>query len=118
VKLLLDEHFPRAVAEQLRARGHDVRAVTEHPELRGANDSVILDAASAAGRAIVTEDVSDFRPLAIARRDAKRPHPGLVYTTDRQFPRSNPRTIGRLVAALERLLEHPPEGDSWEYWLP
>ena len=66
---------------------------------------------------IVTENGGDFRQLAAARLQSGRAHAGIVLTTDHTFPRGNSRTIGRLVTALERLLEDPPEGDSWERWL-
>ncbi len=35
MKLLLDEMYPRRLAEQLRAEGHDVVAVVELPDLVG-----------------------------------------------------------------------------------
>jgi hypothetical protein len=33
----------------------------------------------------------------------------LVFTTDRQFPRGDPATIGRLVTALDALLAAEPD---------
>jgi predicted nuclease of predicted toxin-antitoxin system len=117
VKLLLDEMLPDAVAEQLRARGYDVIAVTERTDLRGRSDSTLLNTAQLESRAVVTENIDDFRTLAGAMITSGAHHTGLVLTSSRAFPRGNPRTIGRLVTALERLLETPPEGDSWERWL-
>ena len=36
-------------------------------------------------------------------------HAGLVYTTNRQFPRGDPATMGRLVHALDALLRAAPD---------
>jgi predicted nuclease of predicted toxin-antitoxin system len=105
VKLLIDEMFATAIAEQLRARGRDVVSVHETPDLEGASDEELLRVAVAADRAIVTENVQDFRPLQAAAPASRRPCPALIFTTNRQYPRANTRTSGRLVAALDRLLE-------------
>jgi hypothetical protein len=106
VKLLLDEMYPPAVAEQLRARGHDVVSVhdPEYRRLEGAPDEEVFTAALGDERALVTENVPDFRRLeanALSRGEAA---PTLVFTSNRQFPRGEPRTTGRLVAALHALL--------------
>jgi len=110
VKLLLDEMYPPAVAEQLRARGHDVVSVhdAEYRSLEGAPDEQIFAAALAEERALVTENVPDFRRLeadALAQGEA---YTTLVFTSNRQFPRGEPGTIGRLVEALDALLSGPP----------
>jgi predicted nuclease of predicted toxin-antitoxin system len=112
VRLLLDEMFPAAMARELRERGHDVLSVHERPG-RGADDATVLSSALAERRAVVTENVRDFRPL-IAELSARgESHYGVVFTTDRRWPRSDP---GRLRAALEALAasEQP---DSAELWL-
>ncbi|OQW61176.1 MAG: hypothetical protein A4S17_02160 [Proteobacteria bacterium HN_bin10] len=71
-KLLLDNCIARAVADRLRADGHDVASIVE----RGADpgDAAILQAAFAEGRALVTIDV-DFGAL-VFRDDAK--HAGVL----------------------------------------
>lgn len=110
MKLLLDEMYPPAVAEQLRARGHDVVSVhdPDYRRLEGAPDEEIFAAALVEERALVTENVPDFRRLeadALARGEA---HATLVFTSNRQFPRGERGTIGRLVEALDELLTEPP----------
>jgi hypothetical protein len=53
---------------------------------------------------LVSENVQDLRRLeagAIARAQRCAP---LIFTTDRQFPRGDPATIGRLGTALHALL--------------
>lgn len=110
MKLILDEMYPPAVAEQLRACGHDVVSVhdPEHRYLEGAPDEEVFAAALAEERALVTENVPDFRRLeadALARGEA---HATLVFTSNRQFPRGERGTIGRLVEALHVLLNEAP----------
>ena len=110
MKLLIDEMFPPAVAEQLRARGHDVVSVhdPEYRRLEGAPDEEIFAAAVAEDRALVTENVPDFRRLeadALARGEAS---PTLIFTSNRQFPRGEPGSIGRLVEALHALMSDAP----------
>ena len=111
VKLLLDEMYPATIAEQLRARGHDVASIHEpdYRHLEGVPDEDVFAAALVDERALVTENVPDFRRLegqALARGE---PTPILIYTTDRRFPRGNPATIGRLVLALDTLLAANPD---------
>lgn len=106
MKLLLDEMYPPVVAEQLRAGGHDVVSVhdPEYRRLEGAPDEEIFAAALAESRALVTENVPDFRRLeadALARGEA---HAVLVFTSNRRFPRGEPGTTGHLVDALHTLM--------------
>ena len=111
---MLDEMYSGAVAEQLRTRGHDVVSIhdSDYRSLEGAPDAEVFGAAVGARRAIVTENVSDYRRLETAALADGNPCPGLLYTTDRQFPRGDPATVGRLVLALAGLLADPPEASS------
>jgi hypothetical protein len=106
VKLLLDEMYPPVVAEQLRACGHDVVSVhdPDHRGLEGASDEEIFGAALAAERALVTENVPDYRRLESDALASGNVAPAMVFTSNRQFPRGEPGTTGRLVAALHTLL--------------
>lgn len=104
MRLLLDEMYTPAIAVELRARGHDVLSVHDGAALVGAPDDEVLAAAQAAERALVTENVRDYRPLEVALIAAGGQHAGLVYTSNRQFPRGHPATTGRLVLALDALL--------------
>jgi hypothetical protein len=117
VKLLLDEMWPPEIAVQLRHRGLDVAAVAERAELRGQPDEAIFAVAQAEGRVLVTENVADFRPLATARFQRGHGHAGLVFTSDRRFPRHDPRTVGRLVNALAELLSRSSDVQIGETWL-
>src|ERR1035437_5768111 len=65
MRLLLDEMYAPAVAEQLRARGNDVASVHD-PAYRvweGEPDEDVWAAAIAGDRALVTENVGDFRRI-------------------------------------------------------
>src|SRR5437867_12372931 len=84
IRYLLDEHYPGWLADALTAEGIDTVALTAHrPELRGVDDRIVLDAAVAEGRVVVTEDVSTFN-AAIAASS----HIGVVYCHHARFPRT------------------------------
>jgi hypothetical protein len=103
LKLMLDEHYAPAIASQLRGRGHDVVAVKERPDLVSLGDDELLRRMLAEGRAIVTENVSDFLPLVGRWNAAEEDHAGLVLTSSRSLPR-NTATIGVFVRSLDALL--------------
>jgi hypothetical protein len=114
LKLLLDEMYPSLIARELRARGHDVVSVHESPG-SGTPDEQVLGHARSQGRAIVTENVRDYRPLAETLLVADETHSGLVFTTDKRWPRTN---TGALIVALDQLLTSTPEQPvDIELWL-
>ena len=118
MRLLLDEMHAPAVAEALTASGHDVVAVAAQRELRGCSDLVLLERASAADQAIVTENFGDFCSLATQWASEARDHSGLIFTSRRRFNRASLAYPGNLIAALEAFLTSPPvEGPSWQWWL-
>jgi hypothetical protein len=118
VKLLLDEMLSPDIAEQLRERGHDVQAVaaSEHAEL---DDPDVLDIARSQQRAVVTNNVRDFRPLHMAAVQAGGAgHYGMVFMSG-NFRRTK-ADIGRIVVALEaKLTAYPGLEDlaNAEEWL-
>jgi hypothetical protein len=103
LKFLLDEMYSAAIAKALRARRRDVVAVVEREVLRGVSDPELFEAAQTEGRAIVTENVRDFAPLASGYDARGEAHHGLVLVPPSKYPRANPRTVGKMVAALEAL---------------
>jgi len=119
LRLLIDEMYPGAVAEQLRRRGHDVVAITERKELRSLADSAIFAEAQADRRAVVAENVADFVPLAEQADQRGRAHHGLVLIDPAKFPRGQRRTVGRLVKELQGLMAEFPSDDatSVRHWL-
>ena len=119
MRLLIDEMYPPAIAEQLRERGHDVVAVTEQAELRSFSDIALFALAQQEGRPVVTENIADFVPIADAADQRGETHYGLVLVDPAKYPRGAGRTVGRLVRALDELLTaHPaPEPTSARRWL-
>jgi hypothetical protein len=111
LRLLLDEHFSTAIAEQLRKRGHDVIAAAALVELRHRDDAQVLVWATAQRRVVVTEDAADYFALHEQYLSRGLRHRGVVFTSARRFPRSR-AGIGRLVRALDGLLKSRPGDDS------
>ena len=104
MRLLLDEMYPASIAVQLRARGHDVAAVTERPDLRSLPDAGVFAAAQRERRAVVTENIGDYTIIADDIDQRGETHYGLVLIDPAKFPRGEQRTVGRLVTQLDRLL--------------
>ena len=111
MRLLLDEMLAPAIARELRARGHDVEAVASHPDREAWSDPEVMVVARAGHRAVVTNNLRDYRPL---HHEAIVPggpgHFGMIF-----MPGGYRRTradTGRIVAALEaKLALHPGERD-------
>lgn len=113
MKLVLDEMYASFIAGELRRRGHDVVSVHEGPG-RGTTDEEVFEFAQAAGRAIATENVRDFRPLVEALATAGGHHAGVVLATEKRWPRRDP---GKLIKALDELLRtttgQPIDTELW-----
>ncbi len=118
MKLLLDEMLSPAIARELRARGHDVEPVAGNPDREAPSDPEVLAFARAEHRAVVTNNLRDFRPL---HHEAITPggagHFGMIF-----MPGSYRRTkadTGRIIAAIEEILTPCPgekdlaNGEAW-----
>ena len=108
MKALLDEHLSPHVAVLLRDAGCDVLAVAERDDLVGCSDRSVFEAAAAEGRAVVTNNIKDFRPLAAEWLAKGRVHPGLIL-----LPSARSRTRAAapaLAAAVEAVLRAHPDG--------
>ncbi len=101
--LLLDEMFSDEIAEQLRAKGHDVRSVVVDASLVALPDDQVLAKADAAGRALVTANIKDFAPLDGQYKAIGRTHAGLVLVSTKTFTQDRSYT-GAIVTALDKLL--------------
>jgi hypothetical protein len=118
VRLLLDEMHAPSIADALTRDNHDVVAVAGVPGLRGLADPDLLEYAAAADRALVTENVADYIPLATQWASEGRTHAGLIFTNPKRFDRASLAYPGNLIAALHRFLDDPPiDGASWTWWL-
>jgi len=102
-RLPLDEMFPAAMAEQLCAKGYDVRAVVASPEFTGLPDEEILLGATEAGRSLVTANIRDFMSLHARYRAANRSHAGLILVSTKTFPQ-NRAFVAAVTSALNVLL--------------
>lgn len=102
--LLLDEMFSGTIAEQLRAKGHDVLAVVADPALVALPDEQILAHAVSAGRALVTANIKDFIPLDLRYRAASQDHAGLILVSAKTFPQDRSYTAAA-ASALSALLD-------------
>jgi Domain of unknown function (DUF5615) len=119
VKLLLDETLSPVIARELRKRGHDVESVAGDPGRETLSDPEVLVLARAEHRAIVTNNLCDYRPL---HHEAIVPggsgHFGMIFIPG-SYRRTRPDT-GRIITALEAILaKHPGEADliNGEAWL-
>jgi hypothetical protein len=120
VRLLLDEHYAKAIAEQLRDRGHDIVAATERSDLVGLMDSDLFAVAAAERRAIVTENWADLQRELRAFEASGTTHYGVLFTSRRHLPRSA-NTIGLFVRVLDDFLSRHPADDALANsycWLP
>ena len=90
MRFLIDANLSPAVADRLRAAGHDAVAVRE-VGLQHADDERILDVALAADRVIVSHD-TDFGTLLAVRR-ATKPSFILIRSAD-------PLTTAQIVEML------------------
>ena len=98
MKLVIDEMYPPALAEGLRAVG--IEAVTlADLRLGGSSDSEVFGAAVACGRAVLTENVGDFTRIAADHSTAGRRHPGVLIALSSRFSR-RPAGIPHLIAAI------------------
>ncbi len=106
--------FPTTLADHLRARGHDVVSVhdADYRHLEGVPDAEVFAAAIADDRGLLTENVADFRRLETDALGRDVPCPRLIFTTNRQFPRGQAGTVGRLVLALDAALAEHREGSA------
>jgi hypothetical protein len=120
LRLLLDELYSRRIAEQLRARGHDVVAVTERPELEGLSDAALFALMPTERRAILTENWRHFLGLLGEAAATSSTHYGVVFTSRRKLPRGA-GTIGLYVRVLDDFLGRHPAEDALVgtyRWLP
>lgn len=108
MRALLDEQLSPQIAALLRRAGHDVIAVVDRDDLVGRSDRIVFEVATGEGRAVITNNVKDFRPLAAEWLAQGRTHAGLVL-----LPSSRTRTraaVATLADAVEAVLRAHPDG--------
>lgn len=116
MRALLDEQLSSEIAVELRPRGLDVEAVSEREAMRGLRDEQVLEVASGEGRAVVTNNVKDYRPVAARRLTEGRGHGGLILLPS---TRSRSRAaVHALADGVERIMRDNPGGlDDSERWV-
>ena len=116
MKALLDEHLSPQIAALLRAAGYDVQAVADRDDLVACSDRTVFETATTEGRAVVTNNIKDFRPLAAEWLAMGRTHPGLIL-----LPSARTRTraaVHAVAAAVQAVLSANPEGIAGgEQWI-
>jgi predicted nuclease of predicted toxin-antitoxin system len=110
LRLVLDEHLSPSIAEQLRACGHDMVTVAE-AGLTGAADERVLSGAVLEGRAVVTNNIRDFRILHADSLETRSPDCGIVLVPTGKYSLQRDR-LDPLVAALDWLLTRLPAMDA------
>jgi hypothetical protein len=116
VRALLDEPLSPHIAVLLRDAGCDVVAVGDRDDLVGRSDRIIFEVASSESRAVITNNVRDFRPLAAEWLAQGRTHAGLVL-----LPSSRARTRGAVAGLADAIANLPrtrPDGFAGsERWI-
>jgi len=116
VRAILDEQWSPQIAVLLRQVGYDVDAVADREALMGRSDRIIFEAACSEGRAVVTNNIKDFRPLAAEWLRQGRVHAGLIL-----LPSTRTRSrhaIAAVAGAIENVLRDHPDGLSGsERWV-
>jgi len=117
VKVLLDEQLSVEIAQELRRRGGDAEAViTERPELLRASDERLVEVAVQEDRAVVTNNLRHFRPIAAQRLAQGKQHAGLIL-----LPSNRARNLdatGMLADAIEAVMRANPKGiPDAEHWI-
>ena len=108
------------IAQNLRDRGRDVEAAQEREELNGMDDEPLLNAATAEGRALLTNNVADFAPLTQRFAAEGMHHSGVIFTNDGSMPRRLD-TIGLYVDEIDGFMGRRPQDDAMAdlvAWLP
>lgn len=116
MRLILDEIYPRSLADALFGEDLEVATVAELG-LAGSSDAAVLEAGATEGYAVLTENVGDFVRLASERLAAGRHHCGVLVALSTRFSR-RPAGIPAIATAVRSVaaealddrviyLEHP-----------
>lgn len=107
MKVLVDEMYPAALAEALRATGIEATTVTDL-RLGGAPDTEIFGAAVAGGFCVLTENVGDFARIAADYSTGGGHHAGLLVALSSRFSR-RPAGVQPLVNAIRAIADEQIE---------
>ena len=110
LKLLLDEHISRSLAEGLNRRHRTLTvhfmAEWENGQFLGQDDSACLERAAEEHLTLVTYDRRTLPPLLKAWVEAGRNHGGVIFIDDKTI---SPADIGGQVRGLSNLVQEAGE---------
>jgi Domain of unknown function (DUF5615) len=116
VRAILDQQLSPHIAVLLRRAGYDVDAVAEREDLVGRGDRIIFEVAWSEGRAVVTNNIKDFRPLAAEWLAQGRVHAGLILLPSARTGTRN--AMATIAGAIESVLRDHPDGlNGSERWI-
>jgi predicted nuclease of predicted toxin-antitoxin system len=107
LKVLLDEMYPDALAKELAQVGIDAVTVADLG-LSGQPDISVFSASLVEGRAVLTENVSDFVRIAAEHSASGGRHAGVIIALSNRFSR-RPAGWQALVAAIHAMQNDPTE---------
>lgn len=109
MRLLLDAHLSgNRIGAGLRARGHDVRALTDAPDAEGLEDEQVLALATSERRILITQDVSDFPDILRDWAASGRSHSGVILVFGIRAAE-----FGVIVRGVAGLLDETPRQTDW-----
>ena len=112
LKLLLDEHISRDVADGLKRRNRWLQvhsmAEWEHGDFLGRDDSACLLEAAAQRLTLVTYNRRTIPPLLKTWAETGRKHGGVLFVDEKTI---SPADIGGLVRALIQLFKQTGKWD-------
>ena len=103
MKLLLDEMYPPALAQALRAAGIETATVGDL-QLRGSTDPEVFATAITGGYALLTENVGDFTRIAAEHSTSGAHHHGLLIALSSRFSRSpaGAQPLSQAITAIQQ----------------
>ena len=114
MRILLDEHLPKAIAIALRRLhgGNDAEHIADWQNGRwlGKEDPVLLEGLWQDKRILASYDRATL-PAHVAERIAEgKHHAGVIFVDQERFPAAR---IGRMARALAKLLTAYPAEHDW-----
>jgi hypothetical protein len=114
LSLLLDEHIPKGLANQIQRKHPEITIESIHfwrkGEILGAQDAPLLTVAAEEARTLVTFDQRTIRPLLKECGEAGISHGGVSFVDERTISQHD---IGGLLRALVQLWDAMKELD-WQ----
>lgn len=117
MKALLDAQLSHEIARLLQERGLDVVALTARDDISDStSDARIMEIAAGEGRAVVTNNVKDFRPIAARRLQRAQGHAGLILVpSTRRRTKAAGKALADEIATI--MLANPGGLADSERWL-